>query len=400
MTKLKYKNANNILPPELIEIIQLYVQGECIYIPIKEKIQKGNPTMYKVELQKRDEHIYAKSLEGVSNGVLSIKYNLSESSIRRIIIKQRKRYKDMEDRIKAVLSHWNVEADKVTQIYDTAWQIDENYILKVYKSLSMLERNIKIITILDSMNIPVGTIISTKEHKNFAKDDYNFYILTEKLPGNNIVDLNHEIAIKMGEIIANLHQAFQECEKLEEFKTNSLLGELKGWISKSLQKNSWKLIDEEHFCATLTGLEMFYENLPVQLIHRDVHFGNFLFNNGTFSGYIDFDLSQRNIRIFDLCYFMVGLLSEEEKMDITHEEWFMILKSVFVGYLMVIELSEKEINAVPYVMEAIELLFVAWFVKQNDVKCAENASEIYWFVNRNKNKIMDVLNQIINKNFK
>ena len=34
--------------------------------------------------------------------------------------------------------------------------------------------------------------------------------------------------------------------------------------------------------------------LPVQLIHRDVHFGNFLFDEGKFSGYIDFDLSQRN----------------------------------------------------------------------------------------------------------
>ena len=29
----------------------------------------------------------------------------------------------------------------------------------------------------------------------------------------------------------------------------------------------------------------------------------FLFYNNKFSGYIDFDLSQINIRIFDICYF-------------------------------------------------------------------------------------------------
>ena len=42
-----------------------------------------------------------------------------------------------------------------------------------------------------------------------------------------------------------------------------------------------------------------------------MHFGNFLFQEGSFSGYIDFDLSQKNIRIFDLCYFLAGLLAEE-----------------------------------------------------------------------------------------
>lgn len=392
---MRYKNANNILPPELIEAIQQYIQGEYIYIPIKDKTPKTAPTVYKVELQKRDEHIYTKSLEGVSNKALSAMYNLSEPSIRRIIIKQKRRYKDMENRIKAALSHWNVEFESVTQIYDTAWQVDENYVLKLYKSSTMLERNIKMITILDSMNIPVARIIPTKEHVNFAKDDYNFYILTERLSGNNIVSLknNQKIAFEMGKIIANLHLAFRECEKIDTFKTNSLLGELNGWIRKALQEDGWKMISEEQFCSTVTGLETFYENLPVQLIHRDVHFGNFLFDNDEFSGYIDFDLSQRNIRIFDLCYFMLGLLSEEEKMDITSEEWFQVLEAVFDGYQRVINLSIEEIKAVPYVMEAIELLFAAWFLKQDDVKCVENAVRIYEFINDNKSKIIDVINQ-------
>ena len=43
---------------------------------------------YKTELEKRDIHIYTKYLEGMSNKQLSQIYNLSESSIRRIIVKQ------------------------------------------------------------------------------------------------------------------------------------------------------------------------------------------------------------------------------------------------------------------------------------------------------------------------
>ena len=162
---MKYKNANSILPEELIEVIQQYVQGEYIYIPIRDKIEKTTLTEYEVELQKRDEHIYTKALEGASNKNLSKVYNLSESSIRRIIINQRKRYRTMEDKIRDILDKWELNNETITQIYDSAWQIGEAYILKVYENTDKLERNIKINIILDNKGIPVGRIIFTKEKK-------------------------------------------------------------------------------------------------------------------------------------------------------------------------------------------------------------------------------------------
>lgn len=36
--KVNYKNANNILPENLVSEIQQYVQGQYIYIPIKDKV--------------------------------------------------------------------------------------------------------------------------------------------------------------------------------------------------------------------------------------------------------------------------------------------------------------------------------------------------------------------------
>lgn len=138
-------------------------------------------------------------------------------------------------------------------------------------------------------------------------------------------------------------------------------------------------------------LEKLYDKLPVQLIHRDVHLGNFLFDNGIFSGYIDFDLSQRNIRIFDLCYFMLGLLSEEEVLDFSEEQWFDTLTHFFAGYEQEHKLLPEEKQAVPYVMEAIELLFVTWFMEQNDIKCAEDAMKIYKFVEKNEERILMIV---------
>lgn len=330
----------------------------------------------------------------------------------------------MKDRIKDILGNWNIENMEIKQVYDTAWQVGEKYVLKVYENLQMLERNIKISTILEDMDIPVGKIIFTEDNSHdkeeqtalnnlqvqrenkkirynttFYSDEKYYYVLQERLHGSNIVSVKEALAIAfdMGSIIAKLHCAFKKCEAADEFWNNSLLSEIKGWIKDTLEGSGWKLIDKNRFNMTVEHLEKVYDKLPVQLIHRDVHFGNFLFSEGRFSGYIDFDLSQRNIRIFDLCYFMLGLLSEEEALKITEEEWFKILGDVFDGYQSITRLSKEEKNAVPYVMKSIELLFAAWFIMEEDTKCAGNAVRIFEFVDKNIDRIYKSIG--INRHF-
>lgn len=390
---MNYKNANNILPDRLVQEIQQYIQGEYIYIPIKDKVINSTPTEYEQELIKRNEHIYTKSLEGISNSELAGGYHLSASSIRRIIIQQRKGYETMNNKIRQIINEWDISKKDVKQIYDSAWQIGEDFVLKTYEEVNMLQRNIKILTILEDMEIPVGGIVLTKDNKTYAKDNEYYYILTNKLSGSNITDIhkNNVIASEMGRVLARLHKAFRDCEEQDEFWENSLLKEMNGWIKSGFVKNSWKYIDESAYDILIGRLEKLYDKLPVQLIHRDVHLGNFLFDNEKFSGYIDFDLSQRNIRVFDLCYFMLGLLSEEESLDISEEQWFDILKYLFSGYEQENELLPEEKQAVPYVMKAIELLFVAWFMEQNDKKCAEDAMKIYQFVEKNEEEILETI---------
>ena len=291
----------------------------------------------------------------------------------------------MQERIAKIIKNWNIEVCEAVQIYDTAWQIGDRYILKTYDDVNLLERNIKILSILGDMNIPIGRLIFTKENTAFARDDQYYYILSNKLNGSHIVSLQQipDIGTEMGRIIAKLHMAFKECENWEKFWNNSLLAEMQGWIRNTFCENDWRYIEEEKFEETVEQLALLYDNLPAQLIHRDVHFGNFLFDEGNFSGYIDFDLSQRNIRIFDLCYFVLGLLSEEEEIDITNEEWFKIVKDVFDGYNQKIPLVADELKAIPYVMKSIELLFAAWFLGQNDMKRVEDAIKIFGFVDKN-----------------
>lgn len=294
--------------------------------------------------------------------------------------------------IEKIMVHWGLENIKVKQIYDTAWQIGDRYVLKVYHDLDMLKGNLKLLQILGSMNIPVGKIVPTLKGECYIADEDVYYFLSEKLHGSNLVQVDdkHDIAFKMGEIIANLHIAFQRCEDVASFWNNSLLDEMNGWVKSNFEKHDWKYIKKDDYEDTVLKLEKIYHELPVQLIHRDVHFGNFLFEEGEFTGYIDFDLSQRNIRIFDLCYFVLSLLSEEEKIEISKDNWFDFVKNVFDGYGRKLPLSAEERQAVPYVMECIELLFVSWFMEQNDMRCAENAYSIFEFVRKEEERIHNI----------
>ncbi len=390
---MKYRNVKEILPPKLLEEIQKYIQGETIYIPKKDKQRANIPTEYKIELQKRNTRIYTKHLEGLSNEQLSKNFSLAQSSIRRIIIEQRKRFEAMAEKIQSLLWHWNLQNESIKQIYDTTWQIGESYVLKVYDDHDSLERNIFINRCLDKMNIPVGKLLKTNDGNLYIESDGQSFFISEKLEGSNIIKLRYgnKQAKAMGEIIADLHIAFKSFENKDEFWNNSLLDEMNTWVKESFEKSGWQNISCDEYMTVVENLEKLYNELPVQLIHRDVHFGNFLFNKGKFSGYIDFDLSQKNIRIFDLCYFVLSVLSEKDKFEITDEIWFEFAKDVFSGYNSKLKLTDEEKLSAVFVMECIELLFLSYYDAQDDSALAKNTYDIFKFINTNEKRIIRMI---------
>ena len=93
-----YKRAEQILPPEILAQIQEYVDGECIYIPRKEENRKswGETTDTKRALKERDGEIYHAYIGGISRQELATRYYLSEKSIERIILKEKRRHSEMQ----------------------------------------------------------------------------------------------------------------------------------------------------------------------------------------------------------------------------------------------------------------------------------------------------------------
>lgn len=91
---MSYKKAAAILPSELLEEIQTYVDGAYLYIPRLEENRKawGSDTQTRRELAQRNQSIYSDHLAGHSTSIISAKHFLSQKSVQRIIRKERSRH--------------------------------------------------------------------------------------------------------------------------------------------------------------------------------------------------------------------------------------------------------------------------------------------------------------------
>lgn len=84
---MKYKKAKDVLPADLLRLVQNYVNGELLYIPQKKDVRMpwGSVSGTKKQLEERNGEIVRLYREGSSVSELVTLYHLSEDSIRKII---------------------------------------------------------------------------------------------------------------------------------------------------------------------------------------------------------------------------------------------------------------------------------------------------------------------------
>ena len=85
---MKYKNASDVLPENLLKEVQKYAAGDTLYFPKdKEREKWGEATGSRVFFQERNTKIREKYLRKTSIEHLASEYNLSVETIRKIIFK-------------------------------------------------------------------------------------------------------------------------------------------------------------------------------------------------------------------------------------------------------------------------------------------------------------------------
>lgn len=291
-----------------------------------------------------------------------------------------------------ILSNWNIEFDNITDVQKDVWCIDSSYYLKAIDNNEI--RTLQLYRQLGQMGIPAPEIICTKEGKDYFIYKEKYYFLTRKLEGIHLtkedIIYNPEVAQSVGQVIAKLHKAFFVLTDEYLFEDKNLVDELNGWIKSNLEENASNSYTYSIFNECLRELKLVYGSLERHLIHRDVHLGNLLFANYKISGYIDFDLTQVNARIFDIAYFIVFWIIDELHNEKILNNWKESIQYFLKGYQQEQnqKLSVTEINAIVIMMCCIEILFVAYFFSISDSNNALKSEECLKWLWENKNVIL------------
>ena len=278
-------------------------------------------------------------------------------------------------KIKEVLQSWGLENEKLTDVVyaetgnvsESACYVGDNYIIKFSPNLGNVEKHISLSQAIESVGLSTATPIKTVEGKFVVASEELYFYVTKRLEGKQLMASAMYFEDYMpkarfiGEIVGQLSVALSKVEVI----TNqaNIFKSAKEWaiptlVGKVDMPKSFVEMYEKEFGER-------YESLPQQIIHRDPNPGNIILCGDNW-GFLDFDLSERNIRIFDPCYAATAILSEGFEANNTDKlkKWIMIYKNIMYGYDEVVKLSDDEWKAIPYVVITNQLISTAWFSEQ------------------------------------
>jgi Ser/Thr protein kinase RdoA (MazF antagonist) len=272
-----------------------------------------------------------------------------------------------------ILKSWGLGNATVTpmeQRSESTWDIDGKFVLKRFRTTEDLSRSMEFSKRLTSHGIPVITFVPAGNGQLTSPD--GLYCLMTKLPGKHRDFFKEQgLAQEMGRELARLHVALADIESTTSCYDSNLLNDWQNRIKPSLSDVSENMVQsvDSDFCKI-------FPKLPRQLIHRDVHCHNVLFENGRLTGWLDFDITERNVRIFDIAYLLSGLLIGNTHNPVQIKKWCSICDNLLLGYDEVNRLSDKERDALPVMMIMIEFLFVWFWGEQGNAEQRNVALEL------------------------
>lgn len=285
-------------------------------------------------------------------------------------------------KVTTILKAWGLEKETISDIYyegtgnknESAVYVGEKYVLKYSANLGKLKSHITISKALENVGLYAATPVANLAGEEYIADGELYFCLTKRLAGQQMKfgtmyeEGFSEKARFIGEVIGQLSKALENVEALVE--EADIYGSVVNWAIPQLKG---KLnVSEQVFRDYEETFASLYEKLPKQVIHRDPNPGNIILAEDKW-GFIDFELSEKNVRIFDPCYAATAILSEsfEEGKEEKLETWVKVYQNIITGYDSVVKLSEEEKKAVPYVVLSNQLLALAWFAGQ------EKFAELY-----------------------
>lgn len=290
-----------------------------------------------------------------------------------------------------ILKHWNLEQESLEDIYfdatgrkkENACYVGDGYVLKYTADPTKLQNHAALSKAVENVGLLAAAPIPTADGREYVQEGDIYYYVTPRLPGKQMssVDFYDDAYLSksrfIGEMIGQLHLVLADnndfgCEA-------NLLKQVRDWALPEAKK---VLNLPESFCAQFVhGFANLYPKLPRQMIHRDPNPGNIICSDATW-GFIDFDLAERNVRIYDPCYAATAVLSETFGQH--NEKWLEVYKNILYGYDSIVSLTPEEYQAMPYVLLANQFVWVAWSATYDKYSAlhTKNVQMTHWLLER------------------
>ena len=282
-------------------------------------------------------------------------------------------------KLKEILRNWGLEDEKITDIVyaetgnisESACYVGDNYVIKYSANLGKVQTHITLSQAIESVGLSSATPIKNTQGEYVVTNGDLYFYVTKRLVGKQLkastmyLDDYLPKARFIGEVIGQLSLALSKVDAT--VNESNIYVSAREWAIPTLAEKI--NLPEEFIKRYEKEFGEIYELLPQQIIHRDPNPGNIILSDDNW-GILDFDLSEKNIRIFDPCYAATAILSESFENDNLDKlsQWVVIYKNILYGYDKVAKLSDNEWKAIPFVMITNQFISTAWFSEQEKYK--------------------------------
>lgn len=239
-------------------------------------------------------------------------------------------------------------------------------ILKHYADAAPAARAAEVAKGLADLGIPAARFCPTPQGGYTVAAGGGCFCMLEVLAGKAPAPLAgnaEDNGRLLGRCLGQLHTAMKILPLPAGLPLMDSMAEFGGWVSETFRERATPV--PRVLTDACAGFVSLYRQLPRQMIHRDVHPGNLLFQEERWTGLLDLDLCQQNARLFDVCYLGGSLLGECLGDPAAEARWRACFRGILAGYDAFSPLTAAEKAAVPGMLLLIQLIFCAWIAGQD-----------------------------------
>lgn len=280
-----------------------------------------------------------------------------------------------EKKLREILKNWNKGNADIAPFYyessgsrsDSQWIVDQNFLLRLSANPAALRKHILVSRAMEKVGLEAALPECSIHGTEIVVFGEWYACLVRRVGGRCILAREiyrgnyDESARLIGEAIGRLHCALKQFDDDPGFDNRDLWQQVSEWAMPAV-RNVMDLPDSfyRRFSEQFGAL---YPSLPNQVIHRDPTPSDILFQNGKLSGFVEFEMTERNIRLFDPCYAATAILSESFDASDTErlEQWIGVFRAILDGYDSICVLTAEEKRAVVWTVFSIQMICIAYF---------------------------------------